>query len=93
MELTPQLKQKKMKISRKLVEDPVENLSKHSISSLWYLLNQDYNLDHYEKWAQEKTLLKFSIIYILFRMLNYDYLTVIKLDHYVDYKLRFGSKK
>ena len=25
-------------------------------------------------------------------MLNHDYLTVIKLDHYVDYKLRFGSK-
>ena len=42
---------------------------------------------------KKRTLLKYSIIYIfLHHMLNYDYLTVIKLDHYIDYKQRFGSK-
>ena len=31
-------------------------------------------------------------IYILYHILIHDHLTVTKIDHYVDYKLRFGNK-
>ena len=58
MELAPQMKQKKMKISRKSVENLVENLSKHLISSLWYPLNQDYNLDYLWKVSSRKDFIK-----------------------------------